>query len=285
MVSATLPPYAQEGQTIDVNVGSYGDATSLQGGTLVRTPLTGSGGGDAVAVAQGPLVLGGFGATGQAATVVKNHLTAGHIPRGAIIESGVALARMRPVSEGNVVYFDLRYDDARTADRMAKAVNALHTGAAVALNPGTVRVAVPRDCVEATGRFPEFLASIEDLSVSTITRPIVKLNEKTASVFIVGSPKLSPCLIARGNLTITIAESPTVSQPTPFSSTGTTEVVNRTNLNAQEESRPIVQLQGAQTLADMARALAALGATPRELVDILSQLQSTGALFADIQIQ
>lgn len=284
-VSATLPPYAQEGQTVDVNVGSYGDATNLQGGTLVRTPLMGAGGGEAVAVAQGPLVLGGFAGFGSAASVFKNHPTAGYVPRGAILESGVALAKMRPISEGNLVYLDLRNEDARTADRIAKAINGLHAGAAVALNPGTVRVTVPPDRIEATGRFPEFLASIEDLYVTTSTRPIVKLNEKTASVFIVGSPRLSPCLIARGNLTITIAESPTVSQPLPFSTTGTTEVVNRTNLNAEEESRPIVQIQGAQTLSDLARALAALGATPRELVDILSQLQSTGALFADIQIQ
>jgi flagellar P-ring protein FlgI len=284
VVSATLPPYAQEGQTIDAFVASYGDATSLQGGTLVRTPLTGAVGGEAVAVAQGPLVLGGFAASGQSASVVKNHTTAGSIPRGAMIESGVALARMRPVSEGNYVYLDLRKEEAKTADRMAAAINQLFPGAAAAMNPGTVRVGVPKDASESSGKFPAFLAAVQDLSVPAFTRALVKLNEKTSSVFVVGNPKLSPCLIARGNLTITIAESPTVSQPTAFSSTGQTAVVNRTNLNATEESRPISQLSGAETLSDMARALSLLGATPRELVDILSQLQSTGALYADIEI-
>lgn len=284
VVSATLPPYAQEGQTIDARVASYGDAISLQGGMLVRTPLTGAVGGEAVAVAEGAVVLGGYSGGGNAASITKNHTNAGLIPRGAIIESGVALARMRPVSEGNFVYFDLRREDAKTADRIAVAVNALYPGAACALNPGTVRVSVPRDSTEPTGRFPAFLSSILDLSVPAFTKPLVKLNEKTASVFIVGNPKLTPCLIARGNLTITIAESPTVSQPTPFSSTGQTVVVPRTDVNAVEESRPISQLSGAETLNDLARALAALGATPRELVDILSQLQSTGALFADIEI-
>jgi flagellar P-ring protein precursor FlgI len=284
VVSATLPPYAQEGQTIDAQVASYGDASSLQGGTLVRTPLTGAVGGDAVAVAQGPLVLGGFSASGSSASVTKNHTTAGSIPRGAMIESGVALARMRPVSEGNFIYLDLRKEEAKTADRMATAINGLHPGTAFALNPGTVRVAVPKDSGEASGKFPAFLTSIQDLMVPAFTRALVKLNEKTSSVFIVGNPRLTPCLIARGNLTITIAESPIVSQPTPFSSTGQTAVVNRTNVNAAEESRPISQLSGAETLSDMARALSLLGATPRELVDILSQLQSTGALFADIEI-
>ncbi|MFN0207337.1 MAG: flagellar basal body P-ring protein FlgI [Planctomycetota bacterium] len=280
-VSATLPAYPEPGKRIDVIVSSYQDAKSLEGGFLVRTPLTGAIGGEAVAVAQGSLILGGYTAGGQAASVKKNHTTSGFVPRGAILESGSALARMKPLTEGNNLYFDLKQEEAEVADKIAKAINVIYPSAAIALNPGTVRVAVPANYDEASGNFPGFLATIQRLSVVPYERPTVSLDEKTGTVLITGNPQLSPCIIVRGNLTITIAESPKVSQPNPFGA-GDTTTTPRTSVSAKEEIKALSVLPSTSTLNDLAQALSSLGATPRELVGILAQLQRTGALYADI---
>lgn len=281
-VSATLPAYPEPGKKIDVIVSSYADAKSLEGGFLVRCPLTAAIGGEAVAVAMGSPVLGGYQASGQSATVKKGHTTSGIIPRGAILESGAALAQMKPISEGNNLYLDLKQEEADVSDKIAKAINNLHQGSALALNPGTVRVTIPPNCDETSGNFPGFLASIQQLGVVPYERPTISLDEKTSTVLITGTPQLSPCIIVRGNLTITIAESPRVSQPSPFSSGGDTTTVPRTNITAKEESRGLSTLPATSSLSDLAQALSSLGATPRELVGILAQLQRTGAIHADI---
>lgn len=281
-VSATLPAYPEPGKRIDVIVSSYQDAKSLEGGFLVRTPLTAAIGGPAIAVAHGSLVLGGYQAGGQAATVRKNHPTSGIVPRGAILESGAALAQMKPVSEGNLLFLDLKQEEAEVSDKIAKAINLIYPNCAMALNPGTVRITVPTTCTEETGNFPGFLSQVQRAGVVPFERPTVTLDEKTSTVLITGNPQLSPCIIVRGNLTITISESPRVSQPTPFSTGGTTTTVPRTSASAKEESRGIVMVPGTTNLNDLAQALGSLGATPRELVSILAHLQRTGALYADI---
>ncbi len=284
-VTATLPPYPQEGQLLDCAVSSYGDAKSLVGGLLVRTPMYGAADGPAIAVAQGALVVGGFLASGQAATVQKNHTTAGFLPQGALIERGASLAvQMSPISEGNAIHLDLKREEFQVADKLGQAVNALLPGSATALNSRTVRVALPADCTEESGKFPRLLASILDLTIVPFVRPRIVLNEKTSTVLVTGHPRLGPCLIARGNLTISIAETPTVSQPAPFSTTGETREVPRSDVTATEEARPLTMLRGATTLTELTEALSALGATPRELVDILSQLHAAGALYAEVVI-
>lgn len=281
-VSGTLPAYPEPGKRIDAIVSSYGDAKSLEGGFLVRCPLTGALGGDAVAVAQGSLIIGGFQASGQAASVKKNHTTAGLLPRGAILESGAALAQMKPVSEGNNLFLDLKQEEADVADKIAKSINIIYPGSAIALNPGTVRVTVPANCDELSGNFPAFIAAIQRQTIVPYERPTVYLDEKTSTVIITGTPQLSPSIIVRGNLTITIAETPRVSQPSAFSSGGDTTTVPRTNITAKEDKRELSMLPATSSLADLAQALSALGATPRELVGILAELQKTGALHADI---
>lgn len=282
VVTATLPPYPEAGKRINVTVSSYGDAKSLEGGTLMRCPLTGAIGGDAVAVAQGAVVLGGFTAGGQAATVKKNHTTAGIVPMGAILESGSALAQMKPISEGNSLFLDLKQEEASVSDKIAKAINVVYPGIAFALNPGTIRITVPANCDEMSGNFPNFLSSIQQLQVVPFERPRILLDEKSSTVVITGTPQLSECVIVRGNLTITIAETPSVSQPTPFSSGGSTQTVPRTSVTAKEESRGLSRLPATSSLSDLAAALSSLGATPRELVGILAFLQGQGALYADI---
>jgi flagellar P-ring protein FlgI len=284
-VDATLPPYAQPGQAIDCFVSSYGDAKSLQGGRLLRTPLFGSDGERAIAVASGALVLGGFQAGGQAASVQKNHTTSGMIPGGAQVEDyGAAAAPMKPVTEGGLLHLDLRDPEPLSASRIADAINAEFPGAAAAMTPGCVRVTVPPDSGELTPRFVPFLGRIRELKVVPVERARVAVDEKTSMVLVTGSPRLRPCLIARGNLTITVSESPQVSQPNPLTTTGTTTVVPRTDVSATEERKGLTPIPDAATLAELAEALNALGATPRELIDILSKLHSTGALHAELKV-
>jgi flagellar P-ring protein FlgI len=284
-VDAVLPPYAQSGQSIDCFVSSYGDAKSLQGGRLLRTPLYGADDQRAIAVASGPLVLGGFSAAGQAASVQKNHTTAGMVPAGAQVEDyGAMAAPMRPVSESGVLHLDLREQEATLATRIAEAINGEFSAAAAAVTPGTVRVTVPPDRGETTPRFVPFLAQILEIRVVPVDRARVVVDEKTSMVLVTGAPRLGPCLISRGNLTITIAETPEVSQPAPFSDEGETTVVPRTDLQATEDRRALTSIAGAATLAELAEALNALGATPRELIDILSKLHSAGALRAQLVV-
>jgi flagellar P-ring protein precursor FlgI len=283
-VEATLRPYAQPGQTLDCFVSSYGDAKSLTGGRLLRTPLYGSDPDRAVAVASGAIVLGGFQASGQAATVKVNHTTSGAIPAGAQVEEYAAVAAlMRPVTEGNAVHLDLRDPEPIVAARIADAVNAEFPDAARATTPGTVRVAVLPGFDERGGRFPAFLGRLLDLTIVAFERARVLVDEKTATVLVTGSPRLSACLIARGNLTITIAETPEVSQPGPFAPTGAqTTTVPRTEVTATQATGRLVPIGGAATLTDLASALNALGATPRDLIEILAKLRSAGALHAEI---
>jgi len=285
VVEAELRPFAQPGQVLDCFVSSYGDAKSLAGGRLLRAPLFGSDPDRALAIASGPVILGGaFSAQGQGASLVKNHTTAGYVPGGAQVEDYAAQAApMKPVTEGNALHLDLRRPEAVVASRVADAVNAVFPGAAFALTPGTVRVLVPQESGEQTGEFPRFLGRLLDLGVQPFERAVVLVDEKTSTVVVTGQPTLGPCLIARGNLTIAIAESPIVSQPAPISETGTTTVVPRTDINAQEESRPLTLVQGAATLSELADVMNTLGATPRELIDILTKLRSAGALHAEIQ--
>ncbi|HKE00460.1 MAG TPA: flagellar basal body P-ring protein FlgI, partial [Planctomycetota bacterium] len=166
----------------------------------------------------------------------------------------------------------------------AEAINGEFPAAASAITPGTVRVTIPADRGESTPHFVPFLAHVLEIRVVPVDRSRVVVDEKTSMVLVTGSPRLGPCLISRGNLTITIAETPEVSQPQPFSSTGETQVVPRTDLQASEEKRALTAIAGAATLAELAEALNALGATPRELIDILSKLHSAGALRAELVV-
>ncbi|MBL8694365.1 MAG: flagellar basal body P-ring protein FlgI [Planctomycetes bacterium] len=284
-ITATLPPYPQDGMAIDCIISSYGDAKSLQGGLLLRAPLYGAADGPAIAVAQGPVILGGFSTGGQSASVQKNHTTSGVMISGALIEdAGAALAQMRPITEGSSIHLDLRRDEFQVASQIGKAIDAAFPSSATPLNSRTIRVRLPQGCTEESGKFPEFLANLLDITVVPFARARVVLNEKNATVIVAGKPTLGPCLVARGNLTISVAESPTVSQPNALSQGGQTTTVPRTELKVTEESRPITQIPGATTLTELTEALGLLGATPRELVSILAQIHSAGALYAEVEV-
>ncbi len=278
MVTAKLPAFTHQGATIDVQVSALGDATSLLGGTLLVTPLVAADG-DVYAVAQGQLTIGGFSAGGQAASVVKAVPTSGRIANGGIVEREVSfdMAKMQAIN------FQLRNPDFTTARRIAQAVNAfLGTEAAAPTDPANVRLVVPpryRDNSVA------LITDIEQLAVEPDQTARVVIDEHTGTIVIGENVRISPVAIAQGNLTIRITETPQVSQPAPFSTTGTTTTVQRTEVNVEEgQNNKLAVLPGGVTLQELVNGLNALGIGPRDLLTILQAVKQAGALQAEIEV-
>ena len=274
MVTADLPPFVRPGSKIDVMVSSLGDAKTLQGGTLLQTPLQAANG-SVYAVAQGSISIGGFSAGGGGGKVTKNHPTAGRIPEGAIVEQEVPTTLVN----GNSINVLLSNPDYGTSARIAQAINdKMGAGTAAALDPATVRVAAS-DPSNLVG----LIADIGELSVVQSTVAKVIVNERTGTVIIGGSVKLSPVAIAHGNLSVEISTETQVSQPNPLA-TGTTTAVNQTQVKATEENAQLMQLQAGNTLEDLVKALNELKVTPRDIIAILQALKEAGALHAELEI-
>lgn len=276
MVTATLPPFAQTGMHIDVTVAAMGDARNLQGGILVQTSLRG-GDGKVYAVAQGPVVTGGFGAGRSGSTKVVNHPTVGLAPAGGIVE------RPAPsVAPKTVVRLQVRQADFTTSTRIVEAVNKKFSPeAARAENPGLISVTIPADY---TARPTAFVALLEDLTVEPDRPARVVINERTGTIVFGKDVHISPVAILHGNLSVEIQTTFEVSQPAPLSSGGTTQVVPQTNTVAKEEvARNVVLKQGA-TVEELVRALAAIGSTPRDVIAILQNLRQAGALEAAVEV-
>ena len=274
MVTADLPPFVRPGSKIDVVVSSLGDAKSLQGGTLLQTPLQAANGG-VYAVAQGSISIGGFTAGGGGTQVTKNHPTAGRIPEGAIVEQGVPMA----LTDGKAMNVLLNNPDFTTAARIAQAVNEkLGPGSASALDPATVRV-TSSDPSNIVG----LVAQIGELTVIQSTVAKVIVNERTGTVVIGGDVKLSPVALSHGNLNIEISTEFQVSQPAPVS-TGQTAVVPQQTVKATEQNARLMNLQPGTTLEDLVRALNELKVTPRDTIAILQALKQAGALHAELEI-
>ena len=277
MVTAQLPAFAQPGQLIDVNVSSMGNAKSLRGGTLIATPLKGTDG-QIYAMAQGNLVVGGAGASAGGSKVQINHLSAGRVPEGATVERTVAT----PLAvAGEFVQFDLNAADFATAREVARAINkAKGDGTAHALDGRVVRVRTPP---EASARVA-FLADVENLSFDMV-RPAAKvvLNARTGSVVMNEAVTLAPCAVAHGSLSVTINSTPMVSQPAPLSG-GQTVVAEKADITVAQQGGALVQMPAGAKLADVVKALNALGATPQDLLAILQAMKSAGALHADIEV-
>ncbi|HWR49645.1 MAG TPA: flagellar basal body P-ring protein FlgI [Bryobacteraceae bacterium] len=276
MLTATLPAFAQPGTRVDVTAAAIGDASNLQGGVLLLTPLKAADG-RVYAVAQGPVVTGGFvaGRGGTAQTV--NHPTAGRLPAGAIVETAAPTPAPR-----RDLRLQLRQPDFTTAARIAAAVNKQFEGGPVARaeHSAVVSVRIP-DAWAA--RPAEFLAAIEGLSVETDRTARVVVNERTGTIVMGKEVHISPVAILHGNLTVEIQTSFTVSQP-PALSTGTTEVVPEVAVGVKEEkARNVVLKQGA-TIEELVRALNAIGSTPRDVIAILQSLRSAGALEAELEV-
>jgi flagellar P-ring protein FlgI len=274
MVTATLPAFAQPGMRIDTTVAAMGDAMNLQGGILVLTSLRGADG-QVYAVAQGPVVTGGFSAGRSGSTQTVNHPTVGRTPNGATVE------RAAPsVTPKAVVRLQVRQADFTTSTRIVEAVNRKFPAAARAENPGLIAVDVPP---ELSSRATEFIAQLESLSVDADRPARVVVNERTGTVVMGKEVRIAPVAILHGNLNVEIQTTMTVSQPAPLSS-GATEVVPQTTTAVKEEkARNVVLKQGA-TVEELVRALAAIGSTPRDVIGILQSLRSAGALEAELEV-
>lgn len=276
MVTAQLPPFAQPGQTIDVNVSSMGNSKSLRGGTLIATPLKGADG-QVYALAQGNMMVGGAGASAAGSKVQINHLAAGRIPEGATVERAVPT----PLHQGEFLQFDLQANDFNTAREVANAINKkMGNGTAQPLSGRSVRVRMP-DSLDSR---VAFLADIENLSLE-LAAPAAKvvINARTGSVVMNQAVTLSNCAVAHGNLSVTISSTPVVSQPNAFSN-GQTVSRDKADITIRQEPGPLIQMPTSTKLADVVKALSALGATPQDLLSILQAMKSAGALNAEIEV-
>jgi len=277
IVTATLPAFARQGSRIDVNVSSMGDSTSLQGGTLLVTPLLGADG-EVYAVGQGQ-ITSGYIAGGAATSVQKNIPTAGRIAAGAVVEREVSV----DMSKMESVQVLLRNPDFTTARRIAQAINAyLGTEAARPSDPASVRISVP---ARYHGETVALLTDIEQLKVQPDQMAKVVVDNATGTIVMGENVRISTVAIAQGNLTIRITETPQVSQPTPFSATGTTTVVNRTDVQVEEGAeKKLTVLPQSITLQELVSGLNALGIGPRDLISILQAIKAAGALQAEIEV-
>ena len=276
MVTAQLPPFAQPGQQIDVNVSSLGNAKSLRGGMLIATPLKGADG-QIYALAQGNLIVGGAGASAAGSKVQINHLSAGRVPEGATVERAVPT----PLNQGEYLQLDLNANDYNTAREVARAVNAkMGSGVAQAMDGRVVRVRMP----ESVDARVAFMADIENLPLE-LAAPAAKIviNARTGSVVVNQTVTLNPCAVAHGSLSVTINSTPVVSQPGPLSS-GTTVSRDKAEITIKQEPGSLIQLPAGTKLADVVKALNSLGATPQDLLAILQAMKTAGALNAEIEV-
>ena len=278
MATATLPPFAGQGSRIDVTISALGDANSLLGGTLLVTPLLGADG-EVYAVSQGSLVVGGFSASGLAETVTKGVPTSGRIPGGAIIE------RELPFKLANLetMKLSLRNPDFTTARRVARAINAfIGVNAARPVDPANVVIKIP---ASYEGEVVELITDIEQLRVEPDQIAKVVIDEQSGVIVIGENVRINTVAIAQGNLTIRITESAQVSQPQPFSTTGTTTTVQRTAIEIDEQGdRKLAVLTSGVSLQEFVNGLNALGVGPRDMITILQAIKAADALQAEIEV-
>ena len=277
MVTAQLPAFAQPGQPLDVVVSSLGNAKSLRGGTLIAAPLKGADG-QIYAIAQGNVIVGGAGASAGGSKVQINHLSAGRIPAGASVERSVPT----PLAQGTTLQLDLNSADFDTARQVAAAINARKgAGTAQAQDGRVVAVRMP----ESADARVAFLADIENLDV-TLAAPAAKvvINARTGSVVMNQAVTLAACAVAHGNLTVTIQSEPVISQPNALSRGGETVVAQKSDIAITQQGGSLVQMNAGSQLADVVKALNALGATPQDLLAILQAMKSAGALNAELEV-
>jgi flagellar P-ring protein precursor FlgI len=276
MVTANLPAFATQGSRIDVTVSALGDSKSLNGGTLLVTPLLAADG-NVYAVAQGSLAIAGFQAEGEAAKIVRGVPTVGRIANGAIIEREVEFALNRL----NQVRLSLRNADLTTAKRIAAAINDF-IGAPTAepLDSSTVQVNVPK---QFHGNVVALLTEIEQLQIEPDQPAKIVIDERSGIIVMGRDVRVSMVAVAQGNLTVTISETPQVSQPQPFGR-GRTRVVPRTSIGVQEDGKKLALVREGVSLQQLIDGLNALGVGPRDLIAILQAIKAAGAIQADIEV-
>jgi len=276
MITAMLPPLAAPGQALDITVSSLANAKSLRGGTLLLTPLKGSDG-QVYALAQGNVVIAGAGASSGGSKAQINQLNAGRIPAGATVER----AAPSPISTGGMLNLELHEADFGIAQRIAEAINkVLDTPAARALDARLVEVIAPEDADQRVS----FVARLESIRIETLpTRARIVVNARTGSIVMNQSVLLEPCAVAHGNLSVTVQAGTEVSQP-PALSGGQTVASARSDIQIRQDGGGLMLIDAGAKLADVVRALNALGATPQDLLSILQAMKAAGALRAEIEV-
>ncbi|GBF58070.1 flagellar P-ring protein [Candidatus Phycosocius bacilliformis] len=277
MVTASLPPFATQGTRLDVSVSAFGDAKSLEGGTLLVTPLMGADG-QVYAVAQGQLTVGGFTATGNSGTSVSRGVsTNGRIANGALIERELRF----DLAGQTELRLALRNPDFTTARRIANAINTnLGVAAAAVENPSTVVLSRP---IGYPGDMVGLISRVERLTVTPDLIAKIIVDEASGIVVMGDNVRVSTVAVAQGNLTVSVQETPLVSQPNALSD-GQTTVVPRSDVSVEEDKGDLTMIRGGVPLRDLVEGLNSLGVNPRDLIQILQALKASGALQADIEV-
>ncbi|MEN0088767.1 MAG: flagellar basal body P-ring protein FlgI [Pseudomonadota bacterium] len=277
VVTANLPPFSTQGTRIDISVNALGDAKSLEGGTLLVTPLLGADG-EAYAIGQGAIAVGGFSAQGEAASVTKGVPTSGRISNGALVEREIAFS----LEEKRSLRLSLRNPDLTTSRRIALAINEL-VGERVAesKNPSTVALTMTPNM---SGDIVSLLTDIEQLIVEPDQPAKVVIDEKSGIIVMGRDVRVSEVAIAQGNLTVLVSEEPNIVQPNPLAN-GVTAIEPRTNVGADDGSENrLALLQDGVTLQEVVDGLNELGIGPRDLISILQAIKAAGALQAEIEV-
>lgn len=277
-LTAELPPFASPGNTIDITVNSMGDASSLQGGTLIQTPLKAIGDSESVyALAQGPISIGGFNVSGNGSKVQKNHVNVGTIPGGAIVEKA---APTQIVFNDSQFFLELERADFTTANRIVEAIREFNPEyQPVAKDPGTIQMQLPTDMSAI-----EAMSEIELVNVFADVAAEVVVNERTGTITWTGNVRLGPAVVAHGALNVIIDTVTEVSQPAPFSN-GETKVIQNSLPDAVEDTSNIAVVPPGASIADLARIFQVLKVTPRDMISILQNLRAQGSLKAKIVVK
>ncbi|OFA07822.1 flagellar basal body P-ring protein FlgI [Duganella phyllosphaerae] len=280
MVTSSLPPFSQPGQTLDITVSSMGNAKSLRGGTLLMTPLKGADG-QVYAMAQGNVLVGGVGVQagggGGGNSLVINHLSVGKISAGATVERVVASS----LGEGNMIRLELNTSDFATASRVVDAINDKYgAGIAYALDGRVIRVQAP----SSSDQRVTFIGTLQDMNVNPAEQPAkVIMNARTGSVVMNRAVTLETCAISHGNMSVSVSSDPQVSQPNPLSG-GSTVVTQNQNVAIKKDGGKVMMVKGGASLAEVVKALNAIGATPQDLLSILQAMKAAGSLRAELEI-
>ncbi len=282
MITAELGPFDREGSRIDVDVSALGDAKTLQGGMLLATPLKGLDG-QVYAVAQGGVSLGGWAASGQQASLSKNHPTVGRIAGGAIVEKSELATFVEEAAGRRFVNLYLRNNDFSTAGRIGEVINGLYPDCALVLDAGTVKVRVPDDVTRQ--EVVRFIDDITQLDVAVDVPAVVVINERTGTIVVGQNVGISTVAISQGSLVVKVKETAQVSQPTaPFSDAGSTAVIPESLVGVEEQDAHLIPVARSVTVSELAKTLNAIGASPRDLIAIFNALKKAGALQAKLEI-
>ncbi len=278
MVTGNLPAFAAQGTRMDVTISALGDASSLQGGTLLVTPLVGANG-EVFSVAQGSVAVGGFSAEGDAASITRGVPTVGRIANGALVEQEINYA----FKERGAVRMSLRNPDLTTARRIAETINAfIGKTVAVVGDPATVNFSVPRN---SNLNIIDLLTDIEQLRIEPDQIAKVVVDEQSGIIVMGKNVRVSQVAIAQGNLTVTITETPQVSQAQPLARGGATVAVPRTQVSVDDEKgNRLAILNNSIDLKQLVDGLNALGVGPRDMIAILQSIKAAGALQAEIEV-